>query len=165
MPRRDFVTSLVLIALGTFVSVASFRMPRMSEDIYTAPGLVPGLLGIALIIFGVRLLVRSARAGGARLLGGEPGASVGEAGERNQLSLFGAALAMILIYAAVLVGWIAFWLATLLFVFSFIAFFEWQPNLSAKARGIRLGTALVQAILVAAAVSFLFERVFRIHLP
>ena len=70
MVKADFVTGLVLIALGIATVVASLRMPRFEEleiNPYTAPGLVPGALGLVILILGAALFVRAARAGGWRL--------------------------------------------------------------------------------------------------
>ena len=45
MVKADFVTGLVLVALGIATMVASLQMPRFAElniNPYTVPGLVPG---------------------------------------------------------------------------------------------------------------------------
>jgi hypothetical protein len=166
MPRRDFITSLFLVLLGSFVAWQSFRMPTMRERghaIFEAPGLLPAILGFLLVICGALLLTRSVRADGWRLrLGPLIDRGLWKTGGFFQLA---AALLFIVVYAVVLVDWIPFWMATILFVFAFIAFFEWQPALSARRRARRLGTALLQAVLVAGAVTLLFERVFLIYLP
>src|SRR5450631_2903845 len=65
-PRSDFIAALLWIAFGIIVAIASWRMDRLeNQDInpYTVPGLLPGLLGIALIFFGVLLLLRAWRQG------------------------------------------------------------------------------------------------------
>lgn len=166
MPRRDFTAAIALIALGAFISIESIRMPRMEEfglGAYAAPGVLPGFLGCVLAILGTAMLVRAARAGGWKLF-----PSARPAGRHalppGTVSL-AITLVLVLIYSAVLVGLIPFWLATFLFVFAFVAFFEWEPGLT-RARRIRaLGIACALAIAAAVAVTWLFERMFRIHLP
>jgi hypothetical protein len=165
MPRRDFLFSLVILPLGLAVLVESFRMPRMEaagSGGYTAPGIVPGIIGVALAVCATLLLIRSLRAGGWRInRGGLPEMRPVLSACRSA----GIALGLITIYAVVLVNRIPFWLATLLFVFTFISCFEWQPGLRPALRARHLGTSLVQAVIVAAAVTFLFERVFLVQLP
>src|SRR5918995_6793456 len=71
MIKADFITGLALIALGIATVAASLAMPRFAElnvEPYTAPGLVPGVLGLVILILGGALFVRAARAGGWRLL-------------------------------------------------------------------------------------------------
>ena len=68
--KADFLSALVWMAFGLAVVIASWRMDRLESQgatLYTAPGLVPGVLGAVLLLFGVLLAVRAARAGGYRL--------------------------------------------------------------------------------------------------
>lgn len=165
MPRRDFLSSLILLTLGIFVVVESLRMPQMEASgygPYAAPGVVPGIVGAALSFTAVLLLVRAARAGGWKLRA-DPVLNL--TGIRAALLNLGVALGLVLVYTVGLVGRIPFWLATFLFVFSFISFFEWQRPVPPVRRVRHLGTAFAQALLVAAAVTLLFERLFLIHLP
>ena len=63
MVKADFVTGLIFFALGVAVVVESLRMPRFEElDVnpYTAPGLVPGILGAIILMLGAVLFVRAA---------------------------------------------------------------------------------------------------------
>src|SRR4051794_27636019 len=62
--RRDFLSGLGWMALGIAILIGSVMMDRLEkQDInpYTIPGLLPGLLGIAMTILGVLLAVRSWR--------------------------------------------------------------------------------------------------------
>ena len=163
MPRADFWTSLVLIALGAAVVAESLRMPRFAElniNPYTVPGLVPGALGAIILLLGLVLCVRSARAGGWRTGGRARGASA-EPGRRRLLL----ACALCLAYAAGLVGRVPFWLATWLFVSAFVAAFEWSlaPSRAAWAR--RLAFALGFGAVVSAVVTLVFQEVFLVRLP
>src|SRR5258708_22172501 len=84
-PRSDFVAALIWIAFGTAVAIGSWRMDRLeNQDVnpYTVPGLLPGLLGLAIGFFGTLLLARAWRQGA---LGGEspPAAPVASAGRKR----------------------------------------------------------------------------------
>ena len=166
MVKADFVTGLVLIALGIATVVASLRMPRFEEleiNPYTAPGLVPGALGLVILILGAAVFVRAARAGGWRLTDRAAGRRSwwSDAGTRN-LAL---AALLCLAYAAGMVGRVPFWLATFLFVAAFVALFEWSLAQSRSERLRRLAFALVFAALVSAAVTSVFREIFLVRLP
>jgi putative tricarboxylic transport membrane protein len=164
MVRADLLTGLVILALGLAVTWLSWEMPRLTtRGIHpaTAPGLVPGLLGIALAVCGAIVALRSVRALGdaagwaafARLFAGSEAARVG------------GALVLAMIYAIGLVGWLPFWAATALFVFAFILLFEQGFGASEQPLLRTVATAAVQAILVAIVVTLVFERGFLVRLP
>ena len=166
MVKADFVTGLVLIALGIATVVESLRMPRFEDlniEPYTVPGLVPGALGAVILLLGAILFLRAARAGGWRLRAGgatrrtwwaDPGS--------RRLAL---SLALCLGYAGLLVGRLPFWLATFTFVFAFVGLFEWPLAGSSGERLRRLPVALVYALAVAAVVTLVFQQVFLVRLP
>lgn len=166
MARQDFFTSLVLIIFGVAVVLESLRMPRLENigvNPYTVPGIVPGFLGAIIALLGLLMLLRSSRASGWR---SDPEATTfsqqlkSESTRRLLLTLL-----LTLGYAVVLVGTLPFWLATFMFVFLFIALFEWRIGAAATQKMRSLGFALLQAVLVAAAVTFVFERIFLVRLP
>ncbi len=164
MDKADLVTSVLLIVLGAGAVIESWRMPRLEElaiNPYTVPGIVPGLLGAIIVLLGMVLLVRSLRRGGWRLDAGAAAVLLRrESARRLYLSLvltFG--------YAAGLVGRIPYWLATVIFVFLFITLFEWKGASGPGQRVKTIGFALVQAVLVAAAVTAVFQYLFLVRLP
>ena len=166
MVKADFVTGLMLIALGIATVVASLEMPRFAEleiNPYTVPGLVPGALGLVILILGAALFIRAARAGGWRLM--ERAAGRGswwsDPGTRN-LAL---AAALCLAYAAGLVGHVPFWLATSLFVAAFVAAFEWPLARTHAERLRRVAFAVIFAAVISAAVTFVFQEIFLVRLP
>lgn len=162
MQRRDFYFSLVLIALGGGVIVESLRMPRESGyGTFAAPGLVPGILGAVLAFFGLLLLIRAARAGGWR----RESAAPADPDDKTTVGALAITVGLIVVYAVVLVGSVPFWLASFLFLFAFVVYFEWQPAAPPKQRARALGTAFAQAAAVAFAVTYLFENIFRVNLP
>src|SRR5213595_1054818 len=65
-PRADFKDAIGWIALGAAVLVGSITMDRLQNqniNPVTVPGLLPGLLGIAMVLLGAVLGVRSWRRG------------------------------------------------------------------------------------------------------
>jgi putative tricarboxylic transport membrane protein len=165
MIKADFVTGLVLIALGIATVVESLRMPRFAElnvEPYTAPGLVPGVLGLVILVLGGALFVRAARAGGWRLLDRTgDGSWWPDPGARN-LAL---AFVLCLAYAGGLVSRVPFWLATFLFVAAFVAAFESPLARTHAERLWRLAFAAIFAALISAAVTVVFRDIFLVRLP
>lgn len=161
MVRADFITSLVLMCLGLGTLALSWRMPRFGgsgASVYSAPGLVPGMIGVAIALLGAILCVRAVLALRARAPREQ------EAPEQGWLRAF-SALALCGFYALALVGRAPFWLATFLFVFAFIVGFElWDPEMRQRARH-RLAAALIIAAAASAAVSYLFQEIFLVRLP
>ncbi len=187
--RRDALSGAAFVALGLFLAVASWRMPRLEHrDInpYTVPGLVPGVLGVILLVLGAVLLGRSLAAGRRLFARKErPGAAEGGIGSAGRLAV---TLLLTVGYAAGLVGRIPFEWATFLFVFLFVLAFEWnRPSpdgensyswirrvdaVFARAFGASAGARVKSAVAAAAlafgvalAVAYLFQDVFRIRLP
>lgn len=163
-PRADLVSALVWIAIGAAIAVGAWRMDRLENlhiNKYEIPGLVPGLLGSAIVVLGLLLAARALRAG-ALAPAGAPAER--PAGTRVYMALvIGAMLA----YSVVLVGHgIPFWLATLLFVSAFIFFFDRE-----RQRALGRGTArqallaLVYGAATSALVSLAFQNIFYVRLP
>lgn len=164
--RRDFFTSLVLIVFGLVVAFESWRMPRFENvggSLATAPGLVPGLLGVVIVLFGLVMLVRSVRAGAF-----EPRTDHAEAPESGGRESFRRLLLMLALsigYAGVLVGRIPFSLATFLYVFAAVGIFDWRAEDPPGVKAIRLAVAATEALAVAVVVTLVFERIFLVTLP
>ncbi len=162
--RADLLFGVILVALGIAVAFESWRMPRLTElgvHPMTAPGLVPGLLGLVTALLGSILTIRSARTG-------VPPAGVVGGGNQDflrQAGRFGLTLVLCLAYAVVLVGRVEFSLATGLFVFAFIVLFEWDGDRKLSGHAKAVVFAGIQAVVVAALVTVVFERVFLVRLP
>jgi hypothetical protein len=161
-PRADLVWSLVWIAVGAAIFYGGFAMDRLERqhiNPYTAPGLVPALLGAAVGLMGLILLVRSVRAGG---LSDAPHAAASTTGFGRLLLALGLCLA----YAGGLVGrGLPFWLATFLFVFVAIVVLQRRER---RARG-EVGKGILVAALcaagTAAGVTLVFQELFLVRLP
>ena len=159
-PTADLVWSLLWIAVGAAMFVGGFTMDRLEGqhiNPYTAPGLVPALLGIGIFVLGAILLARSVRHQASAHARDVTHASTG------RLAL---AAALCIAYAAGLVGrGVPFWLATAAFVFAAILAFRW-PELKAHgqlAKGAAVAAAC--AIGTAAAVTLVFQELFLVRLP
>jgi hypothetical protein len=141
------------IAFGLAILIGAWRMDRfeaMGATLYTAPGLVPGIFGLLLIVLGGVLAVRGwrrARADGA-----------------TSAPLFNRRIAITLVltlgYAAVLVGRVPFTAATA----AFVALFTWVFAADGPLWR-RIGVALLSGVLTAVAIVLVFERIFLVRLP
>jgi putative tricarboxylic transport membrane protein len=154
--RADLVTSAVLLVLGLTVVALSLRMPTFLEQSgtgLTAPGIVPGFYGVVLAVLAVLLALRTLRRTEV----------AGEKAAGNDNGRLAMAAGLALLYAGFLVGRLPFWLATALFVFAFIAAFEWRRGPAGRPR--RLIEAAAIALCSAAAVTLLFEELFLVRLP
>lgn len=169
MARADLVTGAVLFVLAVAVVYSSWIMDRLElRQIHpsSAPGLTPGLLGIALAVTSAMLIFNAlvrASSSAAQL----DGAETESGGEANPGAAFRlvAAVALCLVYALGLVGRMPFWLATALFVTTFIALFEWERGGHTRRRVIRLAWALFLGLATGLAISYAFRDLFLVRLP
>ncbi|WP_274423342.1 tripartite tricarboxylate transporter TctB family protein [Chelativorans sp. YIM 93263] len=164
MNRADLATGCVLTILGLAIVYFSWSMPRLEvRGIHpaTVPGLVPGLLGLALAICGAVLGIKAWREGRQ------------EEGWRDFLHIFYTAeigrvlvaAGLALVYSLVLVGLMPFWLATTVFLFFFILAFETWLSSAPKPLLRSAFWALVQAVIVGIVVTLVFEYGFLVRLP
>lgn len=153
MPKTtDFWFALALTVFGTAVMVESWRMPRLAElDVHpmSAPGLTPGVIGLVLTVLGAALLLREARRSSS------PAKQPERGGARLAITF-----ALCLAFALGLVGRVPFWLATLIFVAAFALIFtrSWPQPRAAL-------VSLALAGITAAAITYLFQEIFLVHLP
>jgi hypothetical protein len=152
--RSDLVQGAAWALGGGAIVYASWTMDRLERHgaaLYSAPGLVPGLLGLVLLVLGILLGVRALREGARR--GGMIGPALREGWGGTAL-----VLALCLGYAIGLVGRVPFWLATFLFVTAFIAVFEYPAWR-------RMAFAPLYGACASLLVTYLFETVFLVRLP
>jgi hypothetical protein len=119
------------------------RLERHGAALYTAPGLVPGLLGLVILVLGLVLALRKREA--------QPATPMG-------VSNTPLVLVLCLGYAIGLIGRVPFWLATFTFVTAFIALFEYPVRR-------RMALAPVYGVVTSLLVTYLFENVFLVRLP
>ncbi|HEX6411514.1 MAG TPA: tripartite tricarboxylate transporter TctB family protein [Burkholderiales bacterium] len=145
--RSDAAQGVAWALGGGLIVYASWTMDRLERHgaaLYTAPGLVPGLLGLVLVVLGVALALR------------KRGISASSPAIRwGNTPLV---LALCLGYAIGLIGRMPFWLATFVFVTAFIAIFEYPSRR-------RMALAPLYGAATSLAVSNLFEAVFLVRLP
>jgi putative tricarboxylic transport membrane protein len=164
MNRADLITGWIFILGGLAIVYFSWTMPRLEmRGIHpaTIPGLVPGLLGAALALCGAVLAAKAHRDGS------------GQGGWRDFFAMFGSpeagrfavAAALALAYSLVLVGLVPFWLATALFVVAFILVFETWLSPTPKSVTRSAVWALFQGVVVAVAVTLVFQYGFLVRLP
>jgi len=159
--KTDFWAGLVIAVVGLAFAIGSWRMPRLEErgiNPLTAPGIVPGILGVALFVLGLVLALRryDPRHGRIGLRG-----IIGSGAGRRSL---GIALLLNVIFALVLVGRAPFWLATFAYLAGFMGLFglaEAAPGAWKK----RAALVLVVSAAVTAGIVYLFEALFLVRLP
>jgi putative tricarboxylic transport membrane protein len=166
MPRADFVMSLFLLAFGIAATVLSAMMPRMeSQHInpYSVPGLVPGFLGIVIVLLGSVMLIRSISRGGFRL---------GLAGSAFQRFFAEQETRRILLtivlgagYGLILLGRMHFILSTGIFVFAFVFLFEIKKGESLIAQWKTVFWGAILAIVTSVSVYAVFTYLFLVNLP
>jgi putative tricarboxylic transport membrane protein len=161
--RADLAFGLFWTALGFGILVESWRMDRLEAqgiNPYTAPGLVPGLLGGVLAVFGLVLARRG-------LLGPPPGGGGEEPpAERAEPWRVALALALCLCFGFGALGSGApFPLAAGSFVFLAVFLFELPDRRrdGTVARGALAALALAAG--AAAAITFVFQDLFLVRLP
>lgn len=160
--RADLFWSLGWMVVGAAIFAGGYRMDRLEAqhiNPYTAPGLVPALLGVGLMLLGALLFARSYahRVSHARPRGAGAGADLGR---------LAAALVLCIGYGAGLVGrGLPFWLSTFFFVFVSISAFEWREHKARGEVGRGLAIATACAAATAALVTLVFQEVFLVRLP
>ena len=158
--RADIVDAAGWLVLGGAVLAGSVLMDRLErQDVpaYTAPGLLPGLLGILLLTLGAVLLVRSLRRGveGA----GAAGALTNLLGPAPGRALL--VMGLCVVFGAVLLGHeLPFWAAAAMFVTTMIVL------LRRGGGGLRSGaSALAIGLEAGFAITAVFQQIFLVRLP
>ncbi|MES3001553.1 MAG: tripartite tricarboxylate transporter TctB family protein [Pseudomonadota bacterium] len=165
-PRSDLKDAIGWTVLGIAVLVGSLRMDRLEQqhiNPYTVPGLLPGLLGLVMILLGAVLAVRSWRRGA--LIQALPAAN---ADEREQRIRIAVVLALCMGYGVVLVGHgIPFWLASTIYVTASILVVQRLSRNPAE-RQLTL-RVWVKALVIGAATSVItqvvFQELFLVRMP
>ncbi len=162
--RADLVDGAGWLLLGAAVLAGSVGMDRLAnQDVppFGAPGLLPGLLGLLLLLMGGVLLGRSLRRGA--LSGGGPlHLALPPASGRALL-----VVALCVAFAAGLVGHgLPFWAAAAGFVTACILLLRQGPageRRPVDARGV--GTALLIGLAAGGVITLVFQQFFLVRLP
>lgn len=138
---------------GAAVLVASWRMDRLESlniNPWSAPGLMPGVLGALMLLFGLALALRPPAAAQPEAAGSWP---------RTAL-----ALVLCFVFAAGLLGrGLPFWLTSAAFMFAAILAFRLMDEDAPRARLAASSAAI--AFVAALVISYVFEDLFLVRLP
>lgn len=156
---------LAWTVLGIAVLALSLRMDRLEAqhiNPYTVPGLLPGLLGIVMIVLGALLALRSWRRGG-RFVHGPQFAMGGEAARRLAL-----VIGLIVAYTVVLLGrGLPFWAGATIYVTASILLLQ-APQRAAEGRRLTARDAAVALAIGLASggiITIVFQNAFLVRLP
>ena len=151
--------------LGLAILVGSLRMDRLeSQNInpYTVPGLLPGLLGVAMTLLAGLLALRSWRRGALA-------AGVGRSG------IDAVAVRRILLVLALCIGFdvalvgrgLPFWLAAAIFVsVAIVSLQHPQRRVAGRALSLRdVAVAIVIGLGAGGAITLVFQQLFLVRLP
>jgi hypothetical protein len=165
-PRAEFFGGVAWLAFGVAVLIGSLTMDRLERqniNPYTIPGLLPALLGIAMIVLGGVLALRSWRRGAfahAKLPLG--------ADQRDERRRIGIVMALCVGYGAVLIGHgLPFWLASTIYVTVSILIMQrlsrdpLQRQLSLRA----VAKAVVIGVCASLITQWVFQDLFLVRLP
>ncbi len=153
------------MVFGIAVLALSWRMDRLEAqhiNPYTIPGLLPGLLGIAMILLGGLLALRCWGRGG-RFAGGPRFATSGESARRLAL-----VIGLIVAYTVVLLGrGLPFWIGAAIYVTASILFLQ-APQRAAERRGLtarEVVVALAIGLASGGIITIVFQDAFLVRLP
>lgn len=158
--RKERLFALGWIAFGTAVLLTSWGMDRLANlqiNPWSAPGLMPGVLGLLMIVFGAALGLRALRR------------------DASLIEVDAASLPRILLAAALCVGYaggllgrgLPFWLTSAAFLFVAILAFrclDRDAENPASLRQLALSSAAI-AFGATFVIGLIFERVFLVRLP
>lgn len=166
MPKADFLMSIVLMFFGIFVMILSFQMPDFADqnvNPYSAPGVVPAMLGVIFILMGIIMLIRSISRKGYRL--GITVTNIATWFKDHTTHRFLITLSLSVVYALILLGRIHFLLATGLYMFSFVVLFEYKRGSGLFAQKKTILMALLLAVLTSGSIYGVFRYLFLVNFP
>jgi hypothetical protein len=161
-PFADLISGLFWLALAAAIVIGSWRMDRLAHlkvSIYTVPGLVPGILGIAIALFATALLIRALRAGAladARL------PAIRLADHWRLIT----ALVLCLVFAAGIVGsGIPFWVGAAAFVAVAVFVFQYPERRASGTLPRGALIAVAHGVISGFAIHYVFQELFLVRLP
>ncbi|HYI86136.1 MAG TPA: tripartite tricarboxylate transporter TctB family protein [Burkholderiales bacterium] len=151
--RSDRAQGAFWILVGGAIFYASWTMDRLANvgvQPYSAPGLLPGILGVFIAVLGVGMLFRRETA-------------TGEAIEWRRLVL---PIALCLGFAAGMVGrGLPFWLAAWIFIAAMIWTLQYRERKGRKEHARLAAISLSVGLVASVAISLVFQELFLIRLP
>ena len=159
MQRGDLLGAGVFAAAGTAILVASLRMDRLTDrgiEVWSAPGLTPGVVGALMIVLSLVLGTQALRAPAQADESDAPGA----------MRRTGLALLLCVLFAGITLGHgTPFVVEGAVFIFVFTTLFSWAEWRASGRVARGLAQTLAVAVGASAFISWLFESVFLVRLP
>lgn len=161
-PFADLLTGAAWLAVSVAIVIGALsmdRLERLAPTWHTAPGLVPGALGVALTFMSVILIARALR-GGALQQAEFPRIVLAD---HWRLIV---SLSIGLFYAIFLVArGLPFWVASAIFIAVMVFVFQFPERREAGqlVRGAMI--AVVYGIIMSLAIHYLFQDLFLVRLP
>lgn len=163
-PRIDLYVAVCFFVFSVAILALAWRMPTYADQggqLYTAPGLVPSVYGVVIGILSIWLGGRAIR----RMADPNAATAADAADDGNSNARLALAVVLGLFFVVGLIGRMPFWLATSIFVTSFVLAFEWRRALSVAQWTKQVAIALAIGVGTGALVTLVFERVFLVRLP
>jgi hypothetical protein len=161
-PFADLVAGAVFLAVAVAIIVGAWQMDRLQHlqaSIYTAPGLVPGLLGGSIGFMAILLMVRAVRAG----------ALAQAAWPRVRLAEHWRLIAILVLSLTYAIGFIGrgspFWLASALYLTATVFIFQFADR---RRNGTLLrgaAFAIAFGIVSGLVIHYSFQDLFLVRLP
>lgn len=170
----DRVGGLIWLALGLAIVVGSWlmdRLPALGINPLTAPGLLPGLVGLGIVAFALVLLLRRSQAATAaeRATTAEPAVPAepsGQAAAPEDARRLALSWLLCLAFAGLLLGrGLPFWLLAAAFVFLHVVLLDDADRIAGRPLARRAAVAAAVAVGASAAVTMVFQDLFLIRLP
>jgi putative tricarboxylic transport membrane protein len=162
MARADFYTSIILMAFAIAAVAMALKMPLIQGDPYSAPGLLPTLLGSVIFLLSFVMFVRSLLRSRGKV--GIRGGAIKAFFKDTSVKRIFLTIVICVLYVFFL-GKIYFPVLTFLFIFGFVICFEYDRGTPFKSRIKKILIAALVGLIVSAAVTLTFERLFLVRLP
>jgi hypothetical protein len=161
-PFADLLTGTVWIAVSAAIVIGAWnmdRLERLSASFYTAPGLVPGMLGLCIGLMSLILIGRSLRAGALA------SASLPQVNLLDHWRLI-ISLSVGLFFSIFLVGrGLPFWAASAIYIAVMVFVFQF-PERRRDGQLVRgAAIAVTYGALAGLAIHYLFQDLFLVRLP
>lgn len=160
---KDFIFSFVLLALGIYETAEGFHIyfqaassPYNITEFRISPAFLPVVLGIALMFCSILLCRQALKGGdGAKAYWNQFVAVLKSIPKnKNVLSMVGGTV-IVFIYSFILVGWIPYWAATLIFLMGLMLFLQ----------ATKPWKVVIVSLVVVGLILLLFKVAFRAALP